>query len=747
MPRLLVFALVLLAALSLFAAPNPTPTNLDFETGTAGELPPGWVSPTVKMGYTAALATDSPKQGKQCVTVSGTPVVDTGRPSFGNVMQQIDATPYRGKRVRFRGAVRVVGMAASAGLWMRVDRPEKQTGFFENMQQRPIRSAEWAYYEITGDVESDASVLNIGMMLEREGNAFLDDVTLEIVEKAPERAAAARAVTPRGLENLVAFTRLYGVIRHFHPSDEAAKADWDAIAINGAAAVESAKDATELQSRLEEIFLPFAPSVRITKTKTPRTLEQPKDAETIVSWKHNGAGLGTAGPGSIYASERVRDLISQPDPHTADPLKPLDLDLGGGVFASVPISVFADSSHTLPRATRKPVAPVKGEYTGNDRATRIGDVVITWNVMQHFYPYFDVVKVDWPAQLRTALTSAATDRDDAAFLRTLRRLVGSMEDGHGSVSHNALMKRAFLPIDWRLIDDAFVVTAVAPSVTDLQPGDAVVAIDGKPVLDQLRTTEPFVSAATPQWSRYIALNTISAGNTGDAVALTVRNDDGTTRVVTLKREGQRPDEKRPEKIAEVKPGLWYVDLTRINDADFNDALTKLAAAKGIIFDMRGYPRQIQTKPLQHSIDTSVQSARWNIPIVRRPDFKDVEWNTTGRWTLDPQEPRLTKNLAYLTDGRAISYAESWMGIVEAYKLAEIVGEPTAGTNGNVNVIPLPGGYRVAFTGMKVLKHDGSQHHKIGILPTVPVSRTQAGLRAGRDEQLEKAISVLESKVP
>ncbi len=83
-----------------------------------------------------------------------------------------------------------------------------------------------------------------------------------------------------------------------------------------------------------------------------------------------------------------------------------------------------------------------------------------------------------------------------------------------------------------------------------------------------------------------------------------------------------------------------------------------------------------------------------------------------------------------------------MGIIEAYKLAAIVGETTAGTNGNINIVQLPGGYRVVFTGMKVLKHDGSRHHGVGIAPTVPVSPTLAGIGEGRDEQLEKAIEVL-----
>ena len=66
-----------------------------------------------------------------------------------------------------------------------------------------------------------------------------------------------------------------------------------------------------------------------------------------------------------------------------------------------------------------------------------------------------------------------------------------------------------------------------------------------------------------------------------------------------------------------------------------------------------------------------------------------------------------------------------MGIVEAYRLGEIVGETTAGTNGDVNPFTLPGGYTIYWTGMKVLKHDGSRHHGVGVRPTVPVPPTPA----------------------
>jgi len=37
------------------------------------------------------------------------------------------------------------------------------------------------------------------------------------------------------LENLQAFTHLYGYVRYFHPSDEARPIDWDKFAVYGAA--------------------------------------------------------------------------------------------------------------------------------------------------------------------------------------------------------------------------------------------------------------------------------------------------------------------------------------------------------------------------------------------------------------------------------------------------------------------------------------------------------------------------------
>ena len=121
-------------------------------------------------------------------------------------------------------------------------------------------------------------------------------------------------------------------------------------------------------------------------------------------------------------------------------------------------------------------------------------------------------------------------------------------------------------------------------------------------------------------------------------------------------------------------------------------------------------------------------------------------NDTTAWNFNRALPNINGDVAFVTDGRAISYAESCMGIVEAYKLGEIVGATTAGSNGNITTAMLPCGYSVTWTGMQVLKHDGSRHHGVGILPTVPVAPTKEGLAAGRDEVLEKAVEVVKAKM-
>src|SRR5215813_7046793 len=741
-----------LAQASLFHSNTvqPHPVNLDFELGAVGQLPEGWDSPT-KAGYAAELTEDQAKSGKRAALLRDVPGVGNSSP-IGNLMQAIDAATLRGHRVRFRAAVRTeADSEARVILWMQVDRRANKTGFMGN---RPITPGEWQYYEVVGDIDEDAVVINIGLLLVNKGKAWLDDVSLDDLGKVVVRAEPPRPLTARGLENLVAFTRLLGYVRHFHPSDEAAAADWNTFAITAISAVEDAKNAADLSQKLEFIFRPVAPTVRVFPTTEhptpPRELSPPpnESALRVVSWRHQGFGQKTR-QNSIYKSERVWQeapggTLPKDSP---DPRQPFSANLGGGVSCLVPLALFGDARGTLPHAatgeTKSKDDLVK--YSGNDRATRLADVGLAWNILEHFYPYFDVVQTDWQLALHAALTSAANDADERAFLITLRRMVAQLRDGHGNVYHPADSADYNIPVLLKWVEGQLVITDVASDGAEgLQPGDVVLKVDGRPSASELSEREALISGATPQWRRYVALEQIRAGAKDSAVTLEVQTQSGQVRPVVLHRtiEEDALREARPDKITELKPGIFYLDLDRIKDEDFEAVLPKLEQARGIIFDLRGYPK-VSPKVISHLTDKPIESARFLRPVITTPDHAQmIKFDDPGRWKLEPVAPRLTAKMVFLIDGRAISYAESWMGIIEAYKLAAIVGEPTAGTNGDINPFNLPGNYTIIWTGLKVLKHDGSPHHGIGIQPTVPVSRTIRGIRDRRDEQLERAVSIV-----
>jgi C-terminal processing protease CtpA/Prc len=71
-----------------------------------------------------------------------------------------------------------------------------------------------------------------------------------------------------------------------------------------------------------------------------------------------------------------------------------------------------------------------------------------------------------------------------------------------------------------------------------------------------------------------------------------------------------------------------------------------------------------------------------------------------------------------------------------------VGSPSAGTNGDVQTFYTPSGFRIAFTGLSVTRHDGvTPFHLQGVTPDVAISPTLEDIRAGRDVVLEQAMKL------
>lgn len=775
--QLCVVAVAIVGAMFVGAARAQAPVakstdkliNADFTSGGLGEVPAGWSVPSP--GFKALTVSDEQAASKRAAELR--PDGKQGPEAWGNIMQAIDATPYRGKRVVLRAKARLVfpspvtqdSLAEYAtALWLRVDRAGEKQGFFDNMSDRPIqgsRARELQTYTISGFVDEDASVINIGLITFGGATARLADVQVLAADGLEKADRAPAPLGERGLANLTALAKLYGYVRFFHPSDQAAEVDWAQLPIAAVEIVEPAASAKELASALEKVFGPIAPTVQIWAgdgNGAPPAAGKPDDANRYRVWKHMGCGF-TEGRMNVYSSRRESVAIESKQEGLPVAGTSVVKDLGAGVWCRVPVCVWADGlGHTLPvplerAATVKVSRPEGWVPSGRDRSTRLGNVVNAWNVFQHFYPYFDVAKPDWGAVLARSLEAGATDADEAAFTRTMRRLVAELRDGHGNAYCSSVVGAPPPDMSLEWADDgnggqALVVVKAGPECTLVKAGDVIVAINGRATDEVYREALAFISAATDQWARYRLANDreFIAPGMGETVSYTIRREgkELSVNVARAKRGTRLVREKHPENLTELAPGVVYFDLNGAEEKAFNAALPTLAKAKGIVFDARGYPGSAGAAMLGHLSDKEMQSAFWVVPLVTLPDQDPVGYKPTefDRWQVTPLEPRLGANgqkIAFVTGGGAISYAESCMGIVEAYKLGEIVGGPTAGTNGNINPFALPGGFNLVWTGMQVLKHDHSRHHGVGIQPTVPARRTVAGIAAGRDEVLEAAV--------
>lgn len=592
---------------------------------------------------------------------------------FGQFAQAIDPAPWRGRNIRLRAAVRtdVSGEGNSGHLWLRVDRPNRQRGFFDNMQDRPITASQWSTYEISGVVDGDAERLIFGAFLNGEGRLWADDFELSVETE-------------------------YGT--------------WEPLPILNGSFEDSGKLPVGWFAAKDHYAFELVDADAFSGTYALSVRSDPP----IV-------------PGAIF------DVVP-PAGYSVD--KPL----GFGLRVYLPIALTdADAaSPVAPRETR--AASAGDEPTATNPDVRYAGVIIAWNVLQHFYPYFDVIEADWDQVLTGSLLDASDDRDAGDFDRTLGRMIAALEDGHGNSFHlDSGPGLVPLPFRMRWIQGRVVVTHASKGV-GAQVGDVVLTIDGRSVHEIVEEDLRFLSGSV-QWRLYRALQRLGKGPENTPVTLTV-DRNGEALELTLLREASKPDLHSLQEIDTLRDGIRYVDLTRAAWPAIQAVVQDLAVAPGVIFDLRGYPNS-NHDVLSHLTDEPIRSARWNQPLNVYPDQDPVAgWDRSGRWLMVPRAPRIEGKVVFLTDASAISYAESVMGIVEHYELAEIVGQRTAGANGAINFATLPGNFRFVFTGSKVLKHDGSQHHLVGIGPTVPVERTIEGVRNGVDEVLEVAIDLI-----
>ena len=101
---------------------------------------------------------------------------------WGAFNQRLDAKNFAGKKFKLQAAVKVqlIDPTSEAEIWVRVDRPNRKTGFFYNMMDKPIRVKDWEIFSIEGKVDKDAEYIAFGGLYSRKGIFYFDDFKLSI---------------------------------------------------------------------------------------------------------------------------------------------------------------------------------------------------------------------------------------------------------------------------------------------------------------------------------------------------------------------------------------------------------------------------------------------------------------------------------------------------------------------------------------------------------------------------------------
>lgn len=166
------------------------PTNTDFENNGSGEAPNDWVawSKFQRLGVKMIVSNKDPYNGKYSAILKRDKDLKYGEIT-PSLRQYIDASPYRGKKIRFKIRARAE-LLESAFTFVRLSIDPKQLDdahdglppLFDSLDKYRVESTEWKMYEIEAHVDENADIIHYGIYLRDFGSVWIDDIEILVEE-------------------------------------------------------------------------------------------------------------------------------------------------------------------------------------------------------------------------------------------------------------------------------------------------------------------------------------------------------------------------------------------------------------------------------------------------------------------------------------------------------------------------------------------------------------------------------------
>ncbi|MCL2290919.1 MAG: S41 family peptidase [Bacteroidetes bacterium] len=376
-----------------------------------------------------------------------------------------------------------------------------------------------------------------------------------------------------------------------------------------------------------------------------------------------------------------------------------------------------------------------------------------WNTINYFFPYKYMTDKNWDDVLKEYIPIFINVKDELEYELAVAQLIGEICDTHGFLLEfdqiQKIKGNKDAPFVVKFIENKLVVTDYfKPELAEkakLQKGDIITHISGKPVekiVDSLKKYYPASNEAARL--RNMAHNLLRSNSSIIDIKYI---SDGQSKESTLKLYNSyylNMEEYWNKGVDEkcyklLDDNIGYITLKAIKNDDIKEIKNSFKNTKGIIIDIRNYPSTfVPFKLGTYFLKKRTPFVKFTIGSVNNPG----QFRFTGPLYISKSKNYYQGKLVVLVNEDTQSQAEYTAMAFKASPNTTIMGSTTAGADGNVSIISLPGGLKTYISGIGIYYPDGTKTQRVGIVPDIYIEPTIEGIKSGRDELLEKAIEFI-----
>ncbi|MCT2560467.1 S41 family peptidase [Chryseobacterium herbae] len=380
-----------------------------------------------------------------------------------------------------------------------------------------------------------------------------------------------------------------------------------------------------------------------------------------------------------------------------------------------------------------------------------------WNITRYYYPYFQSISSTWNEVFFKMLPLFINAKNEQAYYAAVQQFGSRLKDSHvavkmgdsdeydGKYVGNAVLKT----IEEQTFIKGFIIGSVQSA---LKKGDEILAINGKDILSVQDSLKEKTSGSNDVvLSRDI--NRLLLLSRKKTVQLDIVRQNRMMRIqehlthINTARETEEKEYKSNAGKAVSKmidKNIGYIRINDIFSGNFRISFEKISHSKAIIFDLRAYPNEIAVDFLKYFDTRPFQTMNLYRADVTYPGMMRTIENKMH--IPDSKKDAYRGPVVLLINEYTQSQGESILLAMKSIKNSVTLGDYTAGTNGNVMVIRLPGKTKIRMSGIGVLLPDYSATQRTGIRPDILVQEDAASLLSGEDIQLKEAINYINKKL-